>query len=305
VATNVPTETPTNTATPTPTNPPVETLVATPTSGPRFGVKDVDKDLLPDAVFTVRGTAEVVLNILNTPAKIVFGNRWLASDLGIAPGDDQHTLITVAAVKKSYRWIAKNLMTGATALVGSSTIAGSPVVGCYTDNVYTPAVLVRRKGLVWLELSTSPRPTVRKLSARVVSMKCGSPENGTSSLFTLELDPARKTRNVKGMKGTRVFLNSPRLSPRFTTLSLHLLPRGESGAPTPMILAQQGNKSVIQVLTKDNKWQSLSLPALPVGSRYTDISGIRYGDSSYVVLQVTNKRKVTSYTKIEVPSSLL
>lgn len=267
-------------------------------------MKDVDKDLLPDAVFTVRGTAEVVLNILNTPAKIVFGNRWLASDLGIAPGDDQHTLITVAAVKKSYRWIAKNLMTGATALVGSSTNAGSPVVGCYTANVYTPAVFVRRKGLAWLEVSSSPRPTVLKLSTRVVSVKCGPPENGTSSLFTLELDPVRKTRHVKGMQGTRVFLNSPRLSPRFTTISLHILPR-ESGAPTPMILAQQGNKSVIQVLTKSNKWQTLSLPALPVGSRYTDISGIRYGDSSYVVLQVTNRRKVTSYTKLEVPSSLL
>jgi hypothetical protein len=72
-----------------------------------------------------------------------------------------------------------------------------------------------------------------------------------------------------------------------------------------MVFGRQGTARVVQVLAKDNLWKTIPLPAAPVGSQVTAVTGVRIGTSSYIVVQYTNAAKVTTYKAVLVPGAFL
>ena len=103
----------------------------------------------------------------------------------------------------------------------------------------------------------------------------------------------------------RSVFTSPNLDIRFTEIKLGTVPRGIGQTPAAAVVAKLGTKQALRVLNRSKRWKTVSLPKIPVGSSFTALYGIRAGSSSYIVLQVMNKSKITSYVKVLVPAELL
>lgn len=307
-ATSTPTTTPTITATPTQTVTPVPTsgtLENTPTPTPAGVAGDVDGDLIPDAAFVAAGgRAEVVLDLANAPRKVAIDSGVVAA--GVGQIDGRWSVITVKKAASDYIWSAMNVV-GATAVrVFSDVVSiGQPVMGCYINDLYAAAGYKKGKAAVVFTEYTSPTPITVPLPLTTLSVRCGAPEQGTSSVFYVNENTKKRTVNVVGVKNGKNFLSSQRLDPKFKGIALAVVPRNASDSPTVAILARLGAKPVLQVLDRSNKWRSVTLPRVASGSSVTGVVGVRFGGQSYLVIQITSKGKVTSYIRLLVPGKYL
>ncbi len=266
---------------------------------------DLDDDLFPDAAFVANNSADVVLNISSTPTKLSVGAGIVAADVGRAPGTQRYSLIVAKLLSGKFVWSAMDIVTLQDSIFAEIFPLGSPVVGCYVADTYTPAVFVKSKTRPALRIFTPSADTTVLLPAGTVSAVCSLPENGTSSVFGLINNPRNAAFSVVGRNGSQTVVSSPSLDPRLKEMKLGTVPRALGQTPAPTILARIGNRPVLRVLNRSNRWRSVALPRVPLGSAYTALSGIRNGIQSYVVLQVTSRAKETSYIKVPIPPELL
>lgn len=265
---------------------------------------DLDGNLLPDAAFIApRSVAEVVLNATDRLTKVQIDTGATAADVGSVAG--RWPSIVVKKVGGEYVWSAVYL-TGPVPLEPISKVAGTgtPVVGCYVENVYTPASVLMNKTTALLRLYGRTAVSDVSLPTTALSVRCGPPESGTSSVFYINKNKTRNTLILVAKRAGRVVLRS-RLDSKLEDLSLTIVPRAENQMPTAMVLARLGTKQVIQVLDTTRRWRFVTMPAISATSTITGAVGIRDGASTYLILQVTSKSKVTSYIKVLIPARYL
>lgn len=56
------------------------------------------------------------------------------------------------------------------------------------------------------------------------------------------------------------------------------------------------------VLDKRNRWRTISIPGVATGETPTAVAGVRVGDTTYIVVQITSASKVTRYKALVVPT---
>lgn len=244
-----------------------------------------------------------MLNATERLTKLQIDTGATAADVGLVSG--RWPSIVVKKIDGEYVWSAVYL-TGPIPLEPISKVAGagSPVVGCYVNSVYTPASLLKSKTVALLRMYGGSATTDVPLPASVLSARCGTPESGTSSVFYLNKNAVRNTLILVVKRAGQVVLRS-RLDSKLEDLILTVVPRAENQMPTAMVLARLGTKQVVQVLDTTKRWRSISLPAINTTSTFTGAVGIRDGSSTYLILQVTSRTKATSYVKILVPARFL
>lgn len=279
----------------------------TPTSTPKQVpvVGDLDDDLFPDAAFVANGAADVIINLSTSPSKLTIGSGIVGAGVGQAPGAEKYSLIIAKLLSNKFVWSAVDIVTEATTSFAEVTPQGTPVIGCYATSTYAPAVFVKSKTRPSVRIFSSLSELTISLPAGTVSAVCGVPEGGLSSVFALVKSPQNDKFSVTAKNGTRKLFSSPSLDGRLRELKLGTVPRGEELTPAPAIVARLGAKQVLRVLNRSNRWKTVSLPKLPAGSSYRALYGIRVGAASYIVLQVVDASKVTSYVKVLVPAELI
>jgi len=259
----------------------------------------------PTPTPTPGGAPEIVVNLGKTPAKIKLTGATKAADIGTVGGASTPVLITAAKAGKQLEWRWSNIQTGASTLLMSIPGAGVPVVGCYVNNTYTPAMFVKGDSSQKIKLYSANTPAEIELPEGTVMVRCGAPVNGKSAMFSLVQSSDRRTSTVVGKSGSVVIGKSKRIDPGLNVLSLGIVPRARGQQPTAMILVRQGRTRLVQVLNRSNKWTTVSIPNIPAGSVITNIVGVRLGDTTYIVTQVTDMAKSTSYRVVVVPASTL
>jgi hypothetical protein len=307
-ATDTPTVTPTATDTPTPTDTPTMTPTSNATATPASMPGDVDGNLVPDAALLGTGSiAEVILGIDSTPTKVRIGSTALGADIGVAPGDVASSLITVAKSANTFQWSSTAVLTGATRVFKTTVGTGSPVLGCYVGNTYTAASFLPGRVTSTLKFYTGNPDIVVKLPAGAVRARCGTAVNGSSAVFSLVRNPQRKTMNVVAKAGAAPIFSSAPIDKKLSQsgMLLGIVPRGAGEHPTVMILARKGKAQVLVVRDKTNKWKTIVVPGIPKGSTPTSFTSVRVGGTTYIVVQLTDKAKVTSYKSVIVPAGYL
>jgi hypothetical protein len=229
----------------------------------------------------------------------------VGADVGRAPGAEKYSLIIAKALSNKHIWSAVDIVTEATTSFAETNQLGSPVVGCYATSTYAPAVFVKSKTRPSVRIFSSLSEISISLPAGTASAVCGVPEGGLSSVFALVKSPQTGKFNVIAKNGTRKLFSSSNLDGRFTEIKLGTVPRGDDITPAPAIIARLGTKQVLRVLNRSNRWKAVTLRKLPAGSSYRALYGIRAGTASYIILQVVDTSKVTSYVKVSVPAELL
>jgi hypothetical protein len=269
---------------------------------------DVDGNLVPDAALLGTGSvAEVILGIDSTPTKVRMGGAALGADIGVAPGDIASSLITVSKLANTFEWSSTVVLTGATRVFKTTVATGSPVLGCYVGNTYTAASFLPGKVSSSLKFYTGNPDVVVKLPAGVVRARCGSAVNGASAVFSLVKNPKRKTMNVVAKAGAVPIFTSPPIDKKLSSqgMLLGIVPRGAGEQPTVMILARKGKAQVLVVRDKTNKWKTIVVPGIPKGSTPTSFTSVRVGSITYIIVQLTDKAKATSYKSVVVPAGYL
>jgi hypothetical protein len=302
--TNTPTETPTATNTPEATATSTATSTATPT--PVAG--DIDDDDLPDVAFVGSGSsADVVVNIGDTPTKITVAGPFLGTDIGIPPSGSASKLISVSKPAKSFVWSATDVLSGNTESFKTTIGTGTPVMGCYVDGTYTAASFTFSRVTSTMKLFTGSPDTVVRFPTGVLLARCGSPVDGKSAVFSLVQKRWRKTLNVVGKVGARQVLRTSNLSTRLSATGIILIPvpRASGVHPTVAVIARQGKSRVMQLSDRSNRWQTITVPNVPPGHIPTAAVGVRIGDSTYIVVQITSPAKETSYRTVVVPAGFL
>jgi hypothetical protein len=302
--TNTPTETPTATNTPEATATSTATSTATPT--PVAG--DIDDDDLPDVAFVGSGSsADVVVNIGDTPTKITVPGPFLGTDIGIPPNGSASKLISVSKPAKSFVWSATDVLSGNTESFKTTIGTGTPVMGCYVDGTYTAASFTFSRVTSTMKLFTGSPDTVVRFPTGVLLARCGSPVDGKSAVFSLVQKRWRKTLNVVGKVGARQVLRTSNLSTRLSATGIILIPvpRASGVHPTVAVIARQGKSRVMQLSDRSNRWQTITVPNVPPGHIPTAAVGVRIGDSTYIVVQITSPAKETSYRTVVVPAGFL
>lgn len=264
----------------------------------------MDGDLFPDAAFVANNVAEVVLNVGTNPTKVTLSSSVVGAVVGRAPGSDRSSLIVARLLSSKYVWSDIDIVTEQAASFAEVLPIGPAVVGCYSDAMYAPAVFVRSKMRPTVRMFASPTTVNIALPAGTISGACGMPEGGLSSVFGLVENPETGAFRVVAKNGTRTLFSSPSLSGRLTEIKLGVVPRAAGQTPTAAVIARVGTRQVLRVLDRSNRWKVVPLPKKPIGSSFTALSGVRAGSTSYIVLQVMNKSKVTSYVKVIVPTDL-
>lgn len=271
---------------------------------------DIDGDQVPDvALLGSDRVAEVVVQVDRSPTKVRMGGASLAVDVGLAPGDVMSSPITVVKVGKALQWRSTGFLSGVTRIFQTTIGKGSPVVGCYRSNIYTPSMLLQAGTTKILQFFTGPSNITVKVPLGTVSARCGMPVKGTSAVLFLVNNARRQTMNVVAKAGDARIFSSRRLPKTINLktkgIQLGIVPRDPGQHSTAMLLANAGKTRVLLVRDASNKWQTISLPDIPVGSKPTGITGMRYGQNSYIVVQITNSARESSYKSILVPPEFL
>jgi hypothetical protein len=104
-----------------------------------------------------------------------------------------------------------------------------------------------------------------------------------------------------------VILRSAPLDPKLSEkgILLGIVPRGAGEQPTAMIAARKGAMDVLFVRDKTNKWQTIVVPGVSASVRITAFASMRVGRTTYIVAQLTNPAKVTTYKAVLVPGAYL
>lgn len=298
-------DTPTSTPTPEPKDTVSEPLKEDGTPTPTAVDGDVDGDRVADAAFVgSAGDAEVVLNIPGTPTKLKVDTGVIAADIGKL--GRQWAVITVKRDGSRFTWNAINLMDPLVyRTLATSSSLESPVVGCYLDTAYTAAGFMKDKKATLFTQHLVSSSQALSLPRSVMSIRCGKPEAGTSTVYYLNRDKTRKTVVVVGKRDNKVVLSSPRLPPNLKRITLLLVPRGDDQAPTPMIFARQGKTNVLRLLDGAKRWRDIPAPRLDKGSFIRAGGAVRHKSTTYLILQVMNAENVTSYRKIEIDNKML
>jgi hypothetical protein len=268
-------------------------------------VGDVDGDRIPDAAFVAaNGAAEVVLGLATTPRKIQVDSGVLAADIGRVDG--RWGVITVKKTANTHIWSALNLVEAtAPRVLAEVSSPGQPVMGCYLDDAYVAAGYKKIKSVGMLTEYSSPTATVVPLPLATLGVRCGNLEEGDSTVFYLNQNAKKKTVTVVGVKNGKNVLTSQRVDPKLKGLMLVAVPRALHDSPTVAILARLGAKQVLQVLDSSNRWRSIALPRVDAGSSVTAMVGVRMGEQTYLVVQITGKARATSYVRLLVPAKNL
>lgn len=228
----------------------------------------------------------------------------LAVDIGKWQG--RWPIITVKRVADRYVWTALQLMgLSVPSTFASVSLIGTPLVGCYYQDVYTPASFLKTTEGGYVTLFRIGGDEIQTFSKGTLSVRCGMPEGGTSSLFSLRRSPTRGTFNVVVRRGGVVILWSPRLDSSLSDPMLSVVPRGAGESPTALIIGTIDRQQRMFLLTRANKWRSVEMPRIDSTSKVTAAVGVRQGLSTVIVLQVTSRAKTTSYVKVVVPDRLL
>jgi hypothetical protein len=265
----------------------------------------VDGDNAADASFVAPGgAAEVVLKVQESLKKVQVDAGVLAVDIGKWQG--RWPIITVKRNADRYVWTALQLMGLSTpSTFASVSLMGTPLVGCYYQDVYTPASYVRTATGGYVTLFRIDGDEIQRLPKGTLGVRCGMPEGGTSSLFYLRQSQTRRTVNLVVRRGGVIVLSSPRLEPNFDDLILSVVPRGAGESPTALVIGTLERQQKMFLLSRANRWRMIEMPRIESGSRVTAAVGVRQGLSTVIVVQVTSRAKTTSYVKVVVPDRLL
>jgi hypothetical protein len=269
---------------------------------------DINNDKIPDAAFLVPGgVGEVVLGINATPTKFRIPGRVLGTDIGNVTGVPGPSLVTVIKSGSQYAWRYQTGLSIVPKVFKSIPGAGTVVVGCYRNNAYAAAVLLAGTTSRSLRLFSGAPDVVINLPATASLSVCGPPVSGSSAVFFVERKAGTPIKmHVVMLQGAaRVIDKLIDTKYGIEGLQLALVPREANSQPRPMVFGRQGTARVVQVLAKDNLWKTIKLPAAPVGSQVTAVTGVRIGTSSYIVVQYTNAAKVTTYKAVLVPGAYL
>jgi hypothetical protein len=119
--------------------------------------------------------------------------------------------------------------------------------------------------------------------------------------------PSLYLRSLSARAGAFVILRSAPLDPKLSEkgILLGIVPRGAGEQPTAMIAARKGAMDVLFVRDKTNKWQTIVVPGVSASVRITAFASMRVGRTTYIVAQLTNPAKVTSYKAVLVPGAYL
>jgi hypothetical protein len=245
-----------------------------------------------------------VLDLATSPRKVTVDTGIVSADIGKLDG--RWGIITVKKVASDSLWSVVNFAGRAAQQVFSDVLSiGQPVTGCYVNDLYTAAGYRKSKAAVMFTEYSAPTPAVVPLPLTTVSVKCGMPEEGTSSVFYLNQNVRKKTLNIVGIRNGKNVVSSQRLDPKLKGVIFGMVPRKAGDSPTVAILARLGSKQALQILDRTNKWRSVALPKVVAGSSVTGLVGVRFAEQSYLILQVTSRAKVTSYVRVAVPAKHL
>jgi hypothetical protein len=230
--------------------------------------------------------------------------KAIAADIGKIDGNWSVVVVKKTGAKHVWSFISLNnaIVTKELGVISGSKI---PVVGCYLDDMYALATFNQVKNSVALTNYSSGETQSASTPSNTLSVRCGTPQNGTSAFFYLKESPARKTRNVVAKYQGKTVLSSPRLDTKLTNVTFGVVPRGEGRIPTAMVTGKIDSKQVVQLLDSTNKWRTIPVPSLAVGDTISGAVGIRHGSSSFILIQVTNKARATSYIRVPIAEQLL
>jgi hypothetical protein len=253
---------------------------------------DVDGDLQPDLVFLGGDRrADVILNIPSGVVALRAASSLFAVGIGIAPGDQGPSVITVRKEASSYIWGSLDILRGSEKSFATIPSKGQPVLGCYFSNELVPSSLVRLKKTS--EVQAFPGSS-SKISVKVPSTAskamCGPALSGDSPIFYVVTSKNRKSVSVSGVtRSGRAFLKSPRVPARFKLTNLALVARDPGLPPSVAILGNQARSQQVYTLSAGNRWSKVAVP-LDKTMRILNIGVTRYAGNSYIVAQLFNRR---------------
>jgi len=308
--TQVPTSTPTATDIPTAATSATPVASETPTTTPTFtGTPvpgDLDEDLAADAAFvSPSGLAEIVVNLATAPTKVTVPGATMLAWIGRPVGAAKSYLITATKSESGVAWKKTDFMTGEGEIFGNTKKTGVPLPGCYASNNFVPATFVRGKKLSTVIMSVDGSDKTVKLPAGAVSAKCGEPVAGQSAIFSLVVNPGKNTANVVGWWGSSTVLTSTKIDSKLKGLVLGTVPRADGLQPTVFVLGRLGRSQVLAVYSQAKTWVPLAVPDIPKGSTVSAASAVRLGSASFMVIQLTDRARDTSYRAITIPEELL
>lgn len=302
--TPLPTDTPEDTETPTPSPEPTDTPIDIPT--PVDG--DLDGDLVPDLAFVApNGSADIVLNLPTNGSTINVEGSFLGAGLGIIPGNERTTVVTVKSANRSFEWSSLDVVSGEEEQFAVTEGKGRPILGCYIRDVLAPSNLVQlKRSFVLRSQLLQNLIMLLPIPPTATSARCGPPLGGDSFLYFLNTSRARKTSSILGLgRNGKVRVKTPRLPLRTRSNQIAIIPRGKGVLPTLSALSRVGRKQHVYVLSNGNVWEDLYLP-LNSGARIFRIEATRIGSVSYIVLQVIERgAKHATYYTLPLDSELL
>lgn len=269
---------------------------------------DLNGDKAPDVALLGKGSvAEVVVRVTGTPAKIRVGGFARAADVAKVPGSISSSLVTVIKSGSSYVWRSTSVFTRKSRIFKTTSAAGTPVAGCFVGNEYTPAAFIPNSKSPKLMLYGSSSDSQVALPRGTVAVRCGTAVAGKSAVFSLVKSPQDKKLRALGKFGAKKLFTTAPLDDDILSagIKLGVVPRGAGKQPTVMVLAQAGKGSALLVRDKANIWRRLTVPGVPAGTRLTDIAAVKVKSATYIVVQLTNKGKGTSYKRVKVPAAHL
>lgn len=269
---------------------------------------DATGDQVPDAAQIGFGkVSEVVALLPSTPTVLRFGGAALATDIAKLPKSGVASLISVVKSGNTFQWMSTYPITQKSRVFQTVPSAGSPVVGCHRAGSYTPAAFLPNSKNPRLKLYSGGAGTLISLPKGALSVRCGAPVGGSSGIFSLVRNAKSKAVSVVAKAGAKKLFTSKPLDKKLATngMQLAIVPRGAGKQPTVMVLAKRGSSTELHVRDKSNRWRKLPISGVPVGSKPTGAYGVRIGNKTYAVVQLTNQATVTSYKAVLVPATFL
>lgn len=228
-----------------------------------------------------------------------------AADIGYPPGSQQPSVIIAERQEKKMVWSSLDTNSDLATAFATVSSKGKPVIGCYIDNTYSAASFIRSKTSAQVKVYRAAGDYVLTVPKTTTSARCGPPVSGRSAVYYQIRNPKRNTFKFFAKLGARQVLATRALNPRLRRPIFGIIPREPLQRSTLWVLARLGRKQKLYVLDRFNKWIQVSGPPVPKGSKITAIVAVQGTTQTFMVFQITNQKRESSYISVPIAADLL
>lgn len=254
---------------------------------------------------SITGLPEAVLNIPMGGIKVPLRGRAAVAGIGMLPGSARPAVIMVSPQRSTYRWKVLDFVTGITRTFGVTPRSSQPILDCYFAGRYTPTGFKKSKSGARLIGIDGDMTTIVPLPKGALGARCAKPLQGESAVFYMVKPPKKKTFVVRGaLRSGRRILSSRPLPLRMKAIKIAPVPRSGLRNPTVLAYGRVGSSQEIRFVDSSRTWRKLPF-VVPEPNTISAVKAVRQVNGTYVVVQISDRSKVTTYITVLLDEGLL